>query len=248
MCALEFEGIRLSWWIQSSIYVAPNWIQTVTEATLLPDLKHFLFFLLCFVQIVKALEHLHRNLSVIHRGILKISQANAACNVLLLYCSSQFFPSFSSRCEAFQCSNQYSGPSENVRLWHQRPLGGLCGQNHGCWLQALHGGEWRLGGLELPIGVVCQHHWWTIDLLEMCKTKLNLCWRENKYFRRQIQRTFIYLVVASNCFSHLKNKISNFLLEKKKCLSSLNGSTRILTRKATVSNQTFGVWASLWWV
>ncbi|MEQ2213494.1 Dual specificity mitogen-activated protein kinase kinase 6 [Xenoophorus captivus] len=94
------------------------------------------------VAIVKALEHLHHNLSVIHRGKqnenLIIIDASlllqgALCLLILLH--------FVSRCEALQCPDQRSGPSENVRLWHQRPPGGFCGQNNGRRLQAIHGGK-----------------------------------------------------------------------------------------------------------
>lgn len=46
----------------------------------------------------------------------------------------------SGRREALQRSDQHAGPSENVRLRHQRPPGRLCGQNTGCRLQTLHGG------------------------------------------------------------------------------------------------------------
>lgn len=60
-----------------------------------------------------------------------------------------------SRCEALQCSDQHSGPSENVRLWHQWPPGGLRGQNNGCRLQALHGSKWgkKKSGEDTPGGV-----------------------------------------------------------------------------------------------
>ncbi|CAO2643451.1 Dual specificity mitogen-activated protein kinase kinase 3, partial [Lemmus lemmus] len=62
------------------------------------------------VSIVRALEHLHSKLSVIHRG-----------------------------CEAVQRPHQQGGACEDVRLWHQWLPGGLCGKDNGCWLQALHG-------------------------------------------------------------------------------------------------------------
>lgn len=46
------------------------------------------------------------------------------------------------RCEAIQRPHQQGGPREDVRLWDQWLLGGFCGQDDGCWLQALHGREW----------------------------------------------------------------------------------------------------------
>lgn len=95
------------------------------------------------LQIVKALEHLHSNLSVIHRGNQPVSVIpGVQLPEVVPHCL--FAVLFPSRCETLQRPDQHSGPSENVRLRHQRPPGGLGGQNNGCRLQALHGSKWEV--------------------------------------------------------------------------------------------------------
>lgn len=116
-------------------------------------------------QIVKALEHLHSKLSVIHRGKSHVNfdaKCCCCCFVLTLLCDiSHCCPAvvFTCRREALQCSDQHAGPSENVRLRHQRPPGGLGGQDIGCRLQALHGG--RLGPSHRHETVITNYSFWT---------------------------------------------------------------------------------------
>lgn len=98
-----------------------------------------LVFLSTCVQIVKALEHLHSNLQVIHRG----DDAPARrCPPALGYQLLTGFSRFSRhRRETVQRTDQHSGSGEDVRLRHQRLPGGLGGENHGRRLQTLHGGN-----------------------------------------------------------------------------------------------------------
>lgn len=45
------------------------------------------------------------------------------------------------RRETFQHPHQSQRRGENLRFWHQRAPSRLCGEDNGCWLQAIHGGE-----------------------------------------------------------------------------------------------------------
>lgn len=87
-------------------------------------------FLFTCAQIVKALEHLHSSLQVIHRGDEGALQRrpppapwSAPC-----YRPLTNFSGFSRhRRETIQRADQHSGPGEDVRLRHQRLPRGLGG-------------------------------------------------------------------------------------------------------------------------
>lgn len=104
-------------------------------------------------------------------------------------------------CEALQYIDQREGPGEDLWLWNQWLLGGLCGQNNRCWLQTVHGSK------SLYLSVI-SYEMQTVHSSMHFKIKLKpqIYTIFAKFVLQNLQKIKLYFIVLFRFFLYMLGK------------------------------------------